>query len=162
MHFILPEINPFLQLYNPKRLQLHKIKQKHHNLLGFLRPLSVDNQACAACALMTTQDAEQLERDANEQAGSGLIKHANHRKTLLGVHLRILLCDEDLDQSCVATRGGGVQWRPQLIILGIDAGSSVQQDLHHLFVVIDTTLGQKKERFERVRKKNCTHNAADC
>lgn len=76
LQFILPEINLFLQLYNPKRLQLHKIKQKHHNLSGFLRPFSVDNQACAACAHMTTQDAEQLERDANEQAGSGLIKHA--------------------------------------------------------------------------------------
>lgn len=95
---------------------------------------------------MTTQDAEQLERDANEQAGGGLIKHANRRKTLLGVHLRILLCDEDLDQSCVATRGGGVQRRPQLVILGVDAGSSVQQDLHHLFIVIDTTLGWEEER----------------
>lgn len=139
----MPEINPFLQLYNPKRLQLHKIKQKHHNLLGFFRPFSVDNQACA---LMTTQDAEQLGRDANEQAGSGLIKHANRRKTLPGVQLRVLLCDEDLDQSCVATRGGGVQRRPQLVILGIDASSSVQQDLHHLFIVIDTTLERKKER----------------
>lgn len=101
---------------------------------------------------MTTQDAEQLERDANEQAGSGLIKHANCRKNLLGGHLRILLCDEDLDQSCVATRGGGVQRRPQLVILGIDAGSSVQQDLHHIFVVIDTTLGRKKERRCRLLK----------
>lgn len=102
---------------------------------------------------LTTQDAEQLERDANEQAGSGLAKHANRRnKTLLGVHLRILLCDEDLDQSCVATRGGGVQRCPQLVILGIDAGSSVQQDLHHLFVVIDTTLRQRKERGCRLLK----------
>lgn len=101
---------------------------------------------------MTTQDAEQLERDANEQAGTGLIKHANHRKTLLGVHLHVLLCDEDLDQSSVATRGGGVQRRPQLVVLGVDAGSSVQQDLHHLFVVIDTTLGRKKERRWRLLK----------
>lgn len=59
------------------------------------------------------------------------------------LRLRVLLCDEDLDQPSVATRGGGMQRRPQLVVLGVDAGSSVQQDLHHLFVVIDTTLKEK-------------------
>ncbi|TNN66386.1 hypothetical protein EYF80_023425 [Liparis tanakae] len=46
----------------------------------------------------------------------------------------ILLCNEDLDQSCVATGGSGVQRRPQLVVLGVDAGSSVQKDLHHLLI----------------------------
>lgn len=56
------------------------------------------------------------------------------------VHLCVLLCDEDLDESCVSTGGGGVQRRPQLVVLSVDAGASVQQDLHHLLVVIYTTL----------------------
>lgn len=54
--------------------------------------------------------------------------------------LHHLLCDEDLDQPRVATRGGGVQRRPQLVVLRVDAGAPVQQDLHHLFVVVDATL----------------------
>lgn len=52
-----------------------------------------------------------------------------------------LLRDEDLDQSRVAAGGGGVQRRPQLVVLRVDAGAPVQQDLHHLFVVVDATLG---------------------
>lgn len=56
------------------------------------------------------------------------------------MYLHVLLCNEDLDQSRVATCSGGVQRRPQLIVLSVDAGSSVQQDLHHLLIVIDTTL----------------------
>lgn len=52
-----------------------------------------------------------------------------------------LLRDKDFDQSGMAARGGGVQRRPQLVVLGVDVGSSVQQDLHHLLVVVDATLG---------------------
>lgn len=59
---------------------------------------------------------------------------------------RVLLCNEDLDQPRVATCGGGVQRRPQLVVLSIDAGSSIQQDLHHFLVVIDTTLWGERER----------------
>lgn len=45
----------------------------------------------------------------------------------------------------MATGRSGVQRRPQLIVLSIDAGSTVQQDLHHLLIVIYTALhGDKK------------------
>lgn len=54
--------------------------------------------------------------------------------------LHHLLRDEDLDQSRVAAGGGGMQRRPQLVVLRVDAGPPVQQDLHHLFVVVDATL----------------------
>lgn len=37
-----------------------------------------------------------------------------------------LLCNKDYDQSCMATGGGGVQRRPQLVVLRVDIGSSVQ------------------------------------
>lgn len=56
------------------------------------------------------------------------------------VLIQDLLCDEDLDQPRVAAGGGGVQRRPQLVVLRVDAGPPVQQDLHHLFVVVDATL----------------------
>jgi len=61
----------------------------------------------------------------------------------------ILLCNEDLDQSCVATGSSGVQRRPQLVVLGVDAGSSVQKDLHHLLIVIYTTLEWKRKLYCR-------------
>lgn len=51
-----------------------------------------------------------------------------------------LLGYKDFDQSGMAAGGGGVQWRPQLVVLRVDVGSSVQQDLHHLLVVVDATL----------------------
>lgn len=65
-----------------------------------------------------------------------------------------LLCDEDLDQSCVAAGGSSVQRRPQLIVLSVDTGSSVQQDLHHLLIVIYTTL-HIVHRQKTGREKEC-------
>lgn len=41
-------------------------------------------------------------------------------------HLPILLGDKDFHQSGMATGGGGVQRRPQLIVLRVDIGSSAQ------------------------------------
>lgn len=41
-------------------------------------------------------------------------------------HLPILLGDKDFHQSGMATGGGGVQRRPQLIVLRVDIGSPVQ------------------------------------
>lgn len=81
---------------------------------------------------------------ANKQVGSRLIKRANCREprppSPAAVYVQDLLCDEDLDQARVAASGGGVQWRPQLVVLRVDAGSPVQQDLHHLFIVVNATL----------------------
>lgn len=37
-----------------------------------------------------------------------------------------LLCNKDCDQSRMATGGGGVQRRPQLVVLRVDIGTSVQ------------------------------------
>lgn len=60
------------------------------------------------------------------------------------------LCNQDYDQSCMPTGGGGVQRRPQLVVLRVDISSSVQQDLHHLLIIVDATLGRggKKEETE--------------
>lgn len=81
---------------------------------------------------------------ANKQVGSRLIKRAHCREPRppppAAVYVQDLLCDEDLDQTRVAAGGGGVQRRPQLVVLRVDAGPPVQQDLHHLFVVVNATL----------------------
>ena len=71
---------------------------------------------------------------------AGHLHYKSQHEALQEACLHVLLCNEDLDQSCVATCGRGVQWRPQFVVLSVDAGSSVQQDLHHLLVVVDTTL----------------------
>lgn len=67
-----------------------------------------------------------------------------------------LLCNEDLDQSCMAAGGSSVQRRPQLIVLSVDTGSSVQQDLYHLLIVIYTTLhiGRRQKTGERMNVFN--------
>lgn len=56
------------------------------------------------------------------------------------------LCNQDYDQSCMPTCGGGVQRRPQLVVLRVDIGASVQQDLHHLLIIVDATLGREKKK----------------
>lgn len=56
-----------------------------------------------------------------------------------------LLWNEYPDESCVATGGGGVQRRPELIVLSVNVSASVQQNLHHLLVVVYTTLWANKK-----------------
>ena len=41
----------------------------------------------------------------------------------------------------MAAGGGGVHGGPQLVVLGVDASSLAEQDLHHLLIVVDATLG---------------------
>lgn len=71
---------------------------------------------------------------------AGHLHYKSLHEALQAACLHVLLCDENLDQSCVTTCGSGVQRRPQFVVLSVDAGSSVQQDLHHLLIVVDTTL----------------------
>lgn len=56
-----------------------------------------------------------------------------------------LLGNEYLHQSCVATGRSSMERRPQLVVLRIRTSSSVQEDLHHLFVVIDATLRERED-----------------
>ena len=51
------------------------------------------------------------------------------------------LRDEYLDEAGVAAGGGGVHGGPQLVVLGVDASSLAEQDLHHLLIVVNATLG---------------------
>lgn len=44
----------------------------------------------------------------------------------------------------MATRGGGVQRSPQFRITDIDAGTELDQDLHHFFQIVNTALSAKK------------------
>lgn len=62
------------------------------------------------------------------------------------MRLRVLLRDEDFDQSGVAAGGGGMKRRPQLVVLSVDVGSSVQQDLYHLLVIVNTALGREGKK----------------
>lgn len=62
----------------------------------------------------------------------------------IDVSLQDLLYNQYLDKSSMATSSSSVQRSPQFVVLSIDTGSSVQQDLHHVLVVVNTTL-EKKE-----------------
>lgn len=41
-----------------------------------------------------------------------------------------------------------MQRRPQLVVLRVDIGSSVQQDLYHLLIIVNATLWRKKKEIE--------------
>ena len=36
--------------------------------------------------------------------------------------------------------GGGVQWRPQLAVLGVDVGAELKEKTQHLLQVVDAAL----------------------
>lgn len=57
-----------------------------------------------------------------------------------------LLLDEDLDQVDVATGGCCMQWSPQLIVLGVDIGPVVEEELDYVLIVVYAALGRKKCR----------------
>lgn len=61
-----------------------------------------------------------------------------------------LLLDEDLHQVDVTTSGCCMQRGPELIVLGIDIGPMVEEELDYVLIVVYAALGREKCRQIRV------------
>lgn len=56
-----------------------------------------------------------------------------------------VLFNEQLHQVQVATRGCGVQRRPELAVAGVDIGTGLQEQLDDVPIVVDAALQYKRE-----------------
>lgn len=68
--------------------------------------------------------------------------------------------DQELHQPRVPTGGSSMQRCPQLTVAGVDAGTGVQQALHHLHKVIDATLRVSARKHSAESELCCRFKAA--